>query len=49
LPATALSVQIFDPLLGTKAIGSLQSVSSFAVTVPDHPILIFMSTISGPG
>ncbi len=43
LPKPATSVQVFDPLVGLQAQTTATSVSSFAVAVPDHPVLLFLA------
>ncbi|KQO86679.1 M10 family metallopeptidase C-terminal domain-containing protein [Methylobacterium sp. Leaf91] len=42
------TVQVFDPLLGTKAIQTLHNISSVSLKVTDHPLIVQLVELVSP-
>src|SRR5215213_4148070 len=46
LQQQASSIQVFDPLVGTKPLSSNQNLQGLLLNVPDHPILVAITLAS---
>jgi hypothetical protein len=48
LGATYQTVSVFDPLQGTTAISTAHNVSSIQLSLTDHPLIVEVSSATGP-